>query len=330
MFEKFYGLSGPPFQLTPDQRFFYGSSQHSRAIAHLTFGLAQAEGFIIVTGEVGAGKTTLIERLLTQLDRRAYVVARINTTQLSAEDLFRLAMAGFGIEPEGQSKAAMLLRFEDVLRDQRAAGRRCLLVVDEAQNLPIPAIEELRMLSNITEGGRASLQTILLGQPQFRKILASPELDQLRQRVLASYHLGPLSNDETRDYIRHRLATAGWIDRPRWHDDAFDAVFTATGGIPRRINRLSGRVMLLGALEASDQITAEMVRTTAAELDNDLEAGAASAATQAVSGLAAIRAAFTAEEPPTLAPRIAALEAQSARQERMLQRILAIASGEQP
>ena len=329
MYEKFYGLSGPPFQLTPDQRFFYGSSQHSRAIAHLTFGLAQAEGFIVVTGEVGAGKTTLIERLLTQLDRRAYVVTRINTTQLSAEDLFRLAMAGFGIEPEGQSKAAMLLRFEDVLRDQRAAGRRCLLVVDEAQNLPIPAIEELRMLSNITEGGRASLQTILLGQPQFRKILASPELDQLRQRVLASYHLGPLSAEETRDYIRHRLATAGWTDRPRWHEDAFDAVFTATGGIPRRINRLCGRVMLLGALEASEQITAEMVRTTAAELDNDLEAGAASATTSPPSGLAAIRAAFTAED-PMLAPRIAALEAQSARQERMLQRILAIASGEQP
>ncbi len=341
MFEQFYGLNGPPFQLTPDQRFFYGSSQHSRAIAHLTFGLSQAEGFIVVTGEVGAGKTTLIERLLTQLDRRAYVVTRINTTQLSADDLFRLTMAGFGIEPEGQSKAAMLLRFEDVLRDQRAAGRRCLLVVDEAQNLPIPAIEELRMLSNITEGGRASLQTILLGQPQFRKILASPDLDQLRQRVLASYHLGPITSDETRDYIRHRLATAGWVDRPHWQDDAFVAVYTATGGIPRRINRLCARVLLLGALESTNEITAEMVRTTASELDDDLEAGApppgailpaGAAAPSAAGGNGALRGAASLlnGHDADLAPRIAALEERASRQERMLQRIISLASGDQP
>src|SRR5579862_1542624 len=160
MYESYYGFTGSPFQLTPDARFFYGSRAHSRAIAHLTFGLSQGEGFIIVTGEVGAGKTTLVERLWSQLDRATYTLARINTTQLSGDDLFRLAMSGFGVEPGGRDKASMLLDFEAVLRQCRLTGRRCLLVVDEAQNLSLAAIEELRMLSNITEDGRTSLQTI--------------------------------------------------------------------------------------------------------------------------------------------------------------------------
>ena len=202
MYERHYNLTGSPFQLTPDTRFFYGSRGHSRAIAHLTFGLAQGEGFVIVTGEVGAGKTTLIERLLSQLDRDTYAVARVNTTQVSGDDLFRLALAGFGVDPAAAGKSTLLLRFEEALRDHRLAGRRCLLIVDEVQNLDLAALEELRMLSNLTERGRASLQTILMGQPQFRRMLASPDLDQLRQRVLASYHLGPLG--ERRDPGLHR------------------------------------------------------------------------------------------------------------------------------
>ena len=201
---------------------------------------------------------------------------RVNTTQVSGDDLFRLAMAGFGIDVPDASKSTLLLRFEDVLRDFRLSGQRCLLIVDEAQNLSLPALEELRMLSNITEGGRASLQTILLGQPQFRRTLASPELDQLRQRVLASYHLGPLSRDETRNYILHRLTTAGWRDTPHWHDGAFAAVFDHSGGIPRRINRLCARVLLYGALEEAAEITGAMVETAAEELAQDLESGGAS------------------------------------------------------
>ncbi len=276
MYEKYYDLTGPPFQLTPDTRFYFESRAHARAIAHLTFGLAQGEGFVVVTGEVGAGKTTLMERLLSQLDLGTYTVARVNTTQVSGDDLFRLAMAGFGVNTEGASKSTLLLRFEEVLRDHRLSGQRCLLIVDEVQNLSLAALEELRMLSNITESGRASLQTILLGQPQFRRTLASPELDQLRQRVLASYHLGPLTRDETRNYILHRLSTAGWHDVPRWHDGAFAAVFDHSGGIPRRINRLCARVLLYGALEEAAEITGEMVETAAEELAQDLESGGAS------------------------------------------------------
>ncbi len=273
MYETHYNFTGSPFQITPDTRFFYASGGHSRAIAHLTFGLAQGEGFIIVTGEVGAGKTLLIERLLCQLDRDTYAVAHINTTQVSGDDLFRLVLAGFGVTAPEAGKATLLLRFEVVLRDHRLAGRRCLLIVDEVQNLSLAALEELRMLSNITEGGRASLQTILMGQPQFRRLLASPDLEQLRQRVLASYHLGPLTRAETRAYIAHRLGAVGWQGTPHWEDAAFAAVHDHTGGIPRRINRLCGRVLLYGALEQSREITGPMVGRTAAELAADLQAG---------------------------------------------------------
>ena len=279
MYEHFYKLTGMPFQLTPDSRFFFGSRGHSKAIAHLNYGLAQGEGFIIITGEVGAGKTTLVEWLRSQMDPEAYTIARINTTQVSEQDLFRLAMAGFGLTDEGLGKAALLQRFEGVLRAHLLAGRRCLLIVDEAQNLSLAALEELRMLSNITVDGYTSMQTILLGQPQFRRMLASPSLDQLRQRVLTSYHLGPLSEEETRAYIEHRLHAVGWANDPDWDDDAFAGVFAHTGGIPRRINRLCSRVLLYGVLEETHQITGAVVDNTAAELAHDLEGSQADWAT---------------------------------------------------
>ena len=271
MYETFYNLTAMPFQLTPDSRFFFGSKGHSRAIAHLNYGLAQGEGFIVITGEVGAGKTTLVEWLRSQMDPGAYTIARISTTQVSEGDLFRLAMAGFGLTDEGTGKAGLLQRFEGVLREHQAAGKRCLLIVDEAQNLSMPALEELRMLSNITVDGRTSLQTILLGQPQFRRILASPNMDQLRQRVLTSYHLGPLTQEETRAYIEHRLHAVGWSGDPHWSDEAFAAIYAHTGGVPRRINRLCSRVLLYGVLEETHDITGAVVEATALELSADLE-----------------------------------------------------------
>jgi general secretion pathway protein A len=273
MYEKYYQLNGTPFQLTPDSRYFFGSAGHSRAIAHLIYGLSQGEGFIVVTGEVGAGKTTLVERLWSQLDRDTYTVARISNTQLSGEDLFRLAMSGFGLEDEAPGRASLLRRFETLLYEHQVAGRRCLLVVDEAQNLSLSALEELRMLSNLTANGGAALQTILLGQPQFRRMLSGPDLDQLRQRVLASYHLGPLSQDETRLYIEHRMKLAGWTGLPRWEDAAFEAIFRHTEGIPRRINRLCARLLMHGALDEAPEITRAMVETTAEELQQDLRGG---------------------------------------------------------
>ena len=271
MYAETFGFSGLPFHLTPDSRFYFGSSGHSRANAHLVYGLAQAEGFIVITGEVGAGKTTLVEQLWSQLDRATYVIARVVTTQVSGDDLIRLVAAGFGIATEDTEKAHLLARMEGVFREHRDAGRRCLLVVDEVQSLSVAALEELRMLSNLTTDGRASLQTILLGQPQFRRTLSSPDLDQLRQRVLASYHLGPMTEDETRAYVEHRLRMVGWHgDRPGFEPAAFGAIHRHTGGVPRRINTLCSRVLLYAALGETSVVTASIVDQTADELTSDL------------------------------------------------------------
>jgi len=316
VYEKFYQFTGIPFLLTPDSRFFFGSSGHSRAIAHLVYGLAQEEGFIVITGEVGAGKTTLVEQLWSQLDRHSYFIARIVTTQVSPDDLLRLAMANFGIgDTPGLDKATLLRRFEFMVQEQRRAGRRCLLVVDEVQNLPLAALEELRMLSNITVDGKASLQTILLGQPQFRPILASHDAEQLRQRVLASYHLGPLTEAETRGYIEHRLKMVQWSGDPHWNDDAFLAVHRHTDGIPRRINTLCSRVLLYGALEEAHEISAATVDMTASELNQDLGAGLAPAPRPSL-------VCESERDQDGILRRIEMLEANASRQDRVFRRLL--------
>jgi putative secretion ATPase (PEP-CTERM system associated) len=319
VYEKFYHLTGLPFLLTPDRRFFFGSSGHSRAISHLVYGLSQEEGFVVITGEVGAGKTTLVEQLWAQLDRNTYVMSRVVTTRVSGDDLLRLALAGFGMEAEiGSDKATLLVRFEQMVRERRKQGRRLLLLVDEVQNLPLSALEELRMLSNITVDGKASVQTILLGQPQFRAMMAIKDAEQLRQRVLASYHLGPLTDAETRGYIEHRLRTVGWKDDPSWDDEAFLAIHRQTGGIPRRINTLCSRVLLLGSLEEAHRITADMVDATASELNEDLGAGGVALAEPAE------RVPPSSGEIESLVNRVVALELREMRQRVILKRLLDI------
>lgn len=270
MYAEYYKLKAMPFQLTPDRRFLFDSREHSRAMAHLVYGLAQEEGFIVITGEIGAGKTMLVERLWAQLDERKYVAARLSTTQIGSDDLLRMVIAGFGLPASGSDKASLLQRIEQHLAEQQLLGKHCLLVVDEAQNLPIAALEELRMLSNVTIAGRAPFQGVLLGQPQFRRMLAGADLEQLRQRVLASYHLGPLSSAETRAYIEHRLTTAGWTGSPSFEEAAFLAIHRQTDGIPRRINTLCSRLLLFGALDETTRITEAVANEVAEELRRDL------------------------------------------------------------
>ena len=326
VYEKFYGLSGPPFMLTPDTRFFFGSSNHQRAIAHLVYGLDQREGFIVITGEVGAGKTLLVEQLWLQLNRDTYAVSKVVTTQVSGDDLLRLIMDGFGLKVvPGTEKSVLLRRFENMVREQRAAGRRCVLVVDEVQNLSFAALEELRMLSNIAIDGKASVQTILLGQPQFRPILASRDAEQLRQRVLASFHLGPLSEDETRLYIEHRLKTAGWTGHPAWEDAAFAAVYRHTGGTPRRVNTLCSRVLQFGALDERAAIVEQMINEVAEEMAEGLNGGTGAAPAAAETDSAPPSARHptpTGTSPEDIVRRIEALEQASARQDRVFQRIV--------
>lgn len=270
MYAAFYNFRDLPFQLGPDPRFFYGSSGHSKAMAYLTYGLNQGEGFIIVTGEVGAGKTTLIGQLFSGLDKDRHLAATLVTTQLKAEALLRSIAGAFGLDVEAADKATLLKRIEAFLLAAHREGKRVLLIVDEVQNLPLGGLEELRMLSNFQVGPQPLLQTFLLGQPQFRRTLASPDLEQLRQRVIASYHLGPLTRDETGAYIQHRLERVGWRDDPSWTPAAFGAIHRRTGGIPRRVNTLCSRLLLYGYLEEAHEIDAAVVEQVAEELEQEL------------------------------------------------------------
>lgn len=270
MYEEFFGLDDQPFRLSPDHRFFYLSDAHNRALAHLKFGLDQQDGFILITGEVGAGKTTLVEHLLASLNSRHFVTANIVTTNLDQENLIRMIASSFGLTQEGLNKTSVFRTIERFLADAARQGRRCLLFIDEAQNLSITALEELRMLSNLQVNGKPALQSFLLGQPQFRKTLARPDLSQLRQRVIASYHLGPLNEEETAAYILHRLEVAGWKGDPDIDGPALTSIFNFTGGIPRRINTLTNRLMLNAYLEESHSIDAACVALVSGEIDDEL------------------------------------------------------------
>jgi putative secretion ATPase (PEP-CTERM system associated) len=270
MFEDFYNLSGKPFQLTPDPRFYFDTRTHKKAMAYLIYGLSQGEGFIVITGDVGAGKTTLIGHLFDTLDKTRYVFAKVVTTQLDADSTLKVVANAFGIATEGHDKAAILRRIEEFLRMTNRDGRRTLLIVDEAQNLPISALEELRMLSNFTHGNTALLQVFLIGQPEFRdKLALSPELEQLRQRVIATHHLEPMQRDELWPYIQHRLRLCGWHGNPSFTEEAIDLIYSFTNGIPRRLNNLCSRVLLFGALEEKLEIDSLTVNEVISDLKRD-------------------------------------------------------------
>lgn len=271
MYESFYGLSAKPFRLRPDPHFFFGSKGHKRAMAYLEYGLSQGEGFIVITGEVGAGKTTLVRNLFNKLSSEQIVAAHIVNTHLDSDDTLRMVVSAFGLPYENVSKADLLTRLEQFLRASDQQGRRALLVVDEAQNLKPGTVEELRMLSNFQTDDKCLLQTFLIGQPEFRATLHSPGMQQLRQRVIASYHLGPMDAEETKLYIEHRLGTVGWKGDPAFSDGAHDAIFAYTGGIPRKVNTLCDRLLLMGFLEEmhsfGESDVADVIRDISQEFD---------------------------------------------------------------
>ncbi len=269
MYEEFFRLTDAPFRLNPDPRFFYGSRSHNKAMAYLHYGLKQAEGFIVITGPVGAGKSMVIGHLVDQLNASNVVAANLLTSNIEPEDLLSQILSAFRIEPEGEGRTGEIEAFEDYLFDQLNRGRRVLLIIDEAQNLPFKTLEELRMLSNIDYEGTPLFQVFLVGQPEFRAIIEAPDMEQLRQRVIASYHLEPLTEEETRDYILHRLAVAGWREDPAFTKGAFKAIYTETGGLPRRINTLCNRLLLYCSLETAHEVTAKVAETVCAELKEE-------------------------------------------------------------
>lgn len=278
MYDEFYGLSGRPFQLTPDPRFYFESGTHRKALSYLGYGLAQGEGFIVITGEVGAGKSTLAAHLMASVDRQRLTAAQIVTSALDGEELIHVTARAFGLEVAGHDKATALARIEAFLHHEARDGRRCLLVVDESQNLSVEALEELRMLSNFQLGAHPLLQILLLGQPEFRTLLqTSPELEQLRQRVIASHHLDAMEPEEVGTYVEHRLACVGWAGNPSFEQKVYADLARASGGVPRRVNQIVNRLLLMGAVEQRPHIDAAMLQAVLADLAGD---GAVSAPVQ--------------------------------------------------
>ena len=269
MYETFYGLTGKPFQLNPDPAFFFGSRQHRRAMAYMEYGLHQNEGFIVVTGDVGAGKTTIVRSLLAKLDARQVVAGNLVSTQLDADDTLRLVASSFGLRTKDIAKSDLLLSLEAFLASVCQQGKRALLIVDEAQNLTPRAVEELRMLSNYQLETHALLQSSLVGQPEFRQTMQSPHMLQLRQRVIAACHIGPMDAEETRGYVEHRLKCVGWTGDPGFEPAAYEAIYSATGGIPRRINAVCDRILLSGYLAGKREFTRDDVEMVSREMHDE-------------------------------------------------------------
>ena len=270
MYEDFYGLSGKPFQLSPDPTFYFGSKGHESAFSYLKYGVYQGEGFLVITGEVGAGKTTLVRALLEELDAQMIVAAQIVSTQLEADDLLRSVAKAFGIRLPHDDKANVLASIEAFLLTVFQQGKRALLIIDEAQNLNARSIEELRMLSNFQYGDKALLQSFLVGQPELRTLMRSASMEQFRQRIIASYHLGPLDEPETRGYVEHRLHRVDWRGVPEFDESAIHAIFLAAGGIPRRINAICNRLMLAGFLAGQRKFTSAEVDQVVNEFTGEI------------------------------------------------------------
>jgi putative secretion ATPase (PEP-CTERM system associated) len=269
MYEQYYNFKDKPFRLSPDPRIFFNSQSHKRAMSYLLYGIKQGEGFIVITGDVGTGKSTLVTALSSLLKDQNIVSANVVTTQLEADDLMRITAAAFGLPYKSESKAVLLKELEFFFNDCARQGKRVLLLVDEAQNLPPSSVEELRMLSNFQKNGRALLQSFLLGQKQFRNIMRSPEFEQLRQRVIAAYHLRALTVEETKGYIEFRLRFVGWNTDPIITEDVFSEIHRLTEGIPRRVNVLCERLLLFGCLEELHVLNMEVVNAVIDDLKQE-------------------------------------------------------------
>ena len=275
MYKSFYKLTGKPFGLSPNPKMVFSSHSHTRALSYLLYGVKQGDGFIVITGDVGTGKTTLMGALEAMIQGYHIVVGRIVSTQVEAEDLLRVAAAEFGLGYKSESKAVLLKSLEEFFRECAQQGKRVLLLVDEAQNLPPRSVEELRMLSNFQHDGRPLVQSFLLGQKEFRVLLRSPSFVQLRQRVIAAYHLKPLDTEETQAYIEHRLRLVEWNQDPVFAQEAFPLIHRITQGVPRKINMLCDRILLFACLEDKHLINVEVLKAVTDDLaQEDLLMGA--------------------------------------------------------
>ena len=270
MYLDFYSLKERPFKLTPDLSFFYKSRSQEKALAYLLYGIEQGEGFVVITGGVGLGKTTLIQRLVEEARSRKVEVDRIAAANINAENILELVCASLDIDFEGKGKVALFKALEGYLLKRNKRNIRVLLVIDEAQTLEPAALEELRILSNIEVNGRAALQIFLVGQIELRDTLMDPHFEHLRQRIIASYHIEPLTRAEVEKYVQNRLTVAGWDNDPEIESIVYDFISEWTGGVPRKINLLCDRLLLLGYIEESHMLDAHFIEQAIRDMEKEL------------------------------------------------------------
>jgi putative secretion ATPase (PEP-CTERM system associated) len=266
VYERYFQLRERPFALSPDPEYLYPSKVHQEALSYLRYGIEGHAGFVVITGEIGSGKTTMLQSLLGRLDRNTSV-ARIVNTMLDPRELLDAIMLDFGMDPTGMSKPVLLHRLAEFLVAQRQANRLVLLVIDEAQNLSLPALEEIRMLSNLETEKSKLVQIIMIGQPELREKLGLPQLQQLRQRITVSYHLQPLDSDETAAYVNHRLRRAALGPAVEFPRDVTDLIHTRSRGVPRIINVIADATLLFAYGVDRRNVDVEITREALAELD---------------------------------------------------------------
>jgi general secretion pathway protein A len=265
MYLELFKLKELPFRLSPDPQFLYLSKQHARAKAYMESTIWFTDGFVVITGEIGSGKTTLIESFLQEIQRDV-VVAQINQTQVSAVDFLQAVLVQFGFSPFKMKKAELIATINNFLVEQYAADRKVLLIVDEAQNLSLRVLEEIRLLSGVETTKEKVLRIILAGQPELNEKLDAPELVQLNQRIRLRFHLGTLSPAEMRAYIQHRLEVAGASDRQIFAEESFPEIFRYTGGVPRLVNTLCDTALMSAFGVDRDHVTTDDVTAATQEL----------------------------------------------------------------
>ena len=266
MYTQFFSLTQPPFSIAPDPRYLFMSDRHREALAHLLFGVGSGGGFVLLTGEIGAGKTTVCRCFLEQVPGHCEL-AYIFNPRLSVEELLQSVCEEFHIAlPASASVKAYVDAINRYLLDCHAQGKNNVLVIDEAQNLSAGVLEQLRLLTNLETSERKLLQVILIGQPELRTMLAEPGLEQLAQRIIARYHLGSLSEQETGSYVSHRMAVAGAVGAPAFPPALTPLIYRLSKGVPRRINLLCDRALLGAYVENTRQVTRAILRKAASEV----------------------------------------------------------------
>jgi general secretion pathway protein A len=328
MYERFYNLRERPFALSPDPEYLYPSRVHREALDYLRYGIETHAGFVMVTGEIGSGKTTMLQTVLRGLDSRT-IVARLVNTMLEPRELLETIMIDLGLDPSGKSKPILLRDLAQFLIDQRMAGRLVLLVVDEAQNLSLATLEEIRMLSNLETEKSKLLQIVLVGQPELREALASGQLAQLRQRITVSYHLRPLEAEDTAEYINHRLRHAALGAPLQLPSDVTRLVFERTRGVPRLINVICDALLVFGYAAEQSSINLDLAREVMTELE---ATGVLAGRFEPAPVVAASQPALPVRAPQTLETPVAAellVEAElQAREQRLQAREAALAARE--